>query len=625
MGIEVINQFLSWCCGVTGEFFTGVLLFGVITKLILLPVSLWCHWNQILMVRLLPQLNEAKSIYAADSELLAQTERKLFKEAGYHPFLSLLPVTLQLILLILLLSAVEKQLAGVDSFAAMVPVKDGGISWVMPIFAGVSAALFGWSQNACNPLQREQSRTSQFITNIISISISFFFGLFVMAGISFYWSASNLLSILFQLICNRLLPPAKFINYYRLRKSQIRYNKVRRALHSKMTPEQKKKEREDRKRFFSVANKHIVFYSEASGFYKYFEQIINYLLENSNCIIHYVTSDFHDRIFEMNNPRIKGYFQGPAKLISLFMRMDADIVVMTTPDLGNFHLKRSYVKKDIEYIYTDHAISSTHMTLREHALDNFDTIFCVCDSQVRELRKMEELYHTNRKNLVHCGYGLLDTLMARYANETSAVTPGTKRILIAPSWHEGNILDGVYQEILEQLTKEDYLITVRPHPEYLKRFPHKWAAVTAFCKAEKYQNVVLESDFSSNETIFTSDMVITDWSGIAYEFAFSVLRPVLFINTPMKVINPNYRKVGIEPINITMRDETGISLNISETGKITETVRELFQNPERYREKIIAAREKYVFNAGKSGEVAGRYILERLVEKQQSRRKTLNQ
>ena len=86
MGIEVINQFLSWCCGVTGEFFTGVLLFGVITKLILLPVSLWCHWNQILMVRLLPQLNEAKSIYAADSELLAQTERKLFKEAGYHPF-----------------------------------------------------------------------------------------------------------------------------------------------------------------------------------------------------------------------------------------------------------------------------------------------------------------------------------------------------------------------------------------------------------------------------------------------------------------------------------------------------------------------------------------------------------
>ena len=74
-----------------------------------------------------------------------------------------------------------------------------------------------------------------------------------------------------------------------------------------------------------------------------------------------------------------------------------------------------------------------------------------------------------------------------------------------------------------------------------------------------------------------------------------------------------------------MRDETGISLDISETGKITETVRELFQNPERYREKIIAAREKYVFNAGKSGEAAGRYILERLVEKQQSRRKTLNQ
>ena len=212
--------------------------------------------------------------------------------------------------------------------------------------------------------------------------------------------------------------------------------------------------------------------------------------------------------------------------------------------------------------------------------------------------------------------------MARYADEISNVNQGSKRILIAPSWSEGNILDGVYKDILEHLTGEDYLITVRPQPEYLKRFPHKWADVVAFCKAGKYKNVVLESDFSSNETIFTSDMVITDWSGIAYEFAFSVLRPVLFINTPMKVINPNYRKLGIEPINITMRDETGVSLELSEIGKISETVNALFQNPEQYREKIIAARDKYVFNAGKSGEVAGQYILERLIEKQHARRKT---
>ena len=59
----------------------------------------------------------------------------------------------------------------------------------------------------------------------------------------------------------------------------------------------RKRERADYKRFFSVANKHIVFYSEQNGFYKYFEAIIRELLLRTNLTIHYVTSDPNDGIF----------------------------------------------------------------------------------------------------------------------------------------------------------------------------------------------------------------------------------------------------------------------------------------------------------------------------------------
>ena len=38
------------------------------------------------------------------------------------------------------------------------------------------------------------------------------------------------------------------------------------------------------------------------------------------------------------------------------MKMDADIVVMTMPDLQRYHIKRSLVKKDVEYIYIDHVL-----------------------------------------------------------------------------------------------------------------------------------------------------------------------------------------------------------------------------------------------------------------------------
>ncbi len=33
------------------------------------------------------------------------------------------------------------------------------------------------------------------------------------------------------------------------------------------------------------------------------------------------------------------------------MKMDADIVIMTTPELDNNYIKRSYMRKDIEYIF----------------------------------------------------------------------------------------------------------------------------------------------------------------------------------------------------------------------------------------------------------------------------------
>lgn len=59
------------------------------------------------------------------------------------------------------------------------------------------------------------------------------------------------------------------------------------------------------------------------------------------------------------------------------------------------------------------------------------------------------------------------------------------------------------------------------------------------------KNIEIQTDFSSNDTVFNADLIITDWSGIAYEYAFTTLRPVLYINTPMKIMNPNMRKLGL--------------------------------------------------------------------------------
>ena len=59
-------------------------------------------------------------------------------------------------------------------------------------------------------------------------------------------------------------------------------------------------------------------------------------------------------------------------------------------------------------------------------------------------------------------------------------------------------------------------------------------------------------------------MLITDWSSIGYEYAYTTKKPVVFINTPMKIMNPNYKDIKVEPINIWSREIIGKSLDVND-------------------------------------------------------------
>ena len=125
-----------------------------------------------------------------------------------------------------------------------------------------------------------------------------------------------------------------------------------------------------------------------------------------------MTSDPNDVIFDIakEQKQIKPYFIGENKLISLFLKMDAKIVVMTMPDLDNFHIKRSYVSSDVEYIYMDHGLSSINMLTRKGAVDHFDTVFCAGQHIIDEIKATEEHYGLPHKNLIAYGYGFQDLL-----------------------------------------------------------------------------------------------------------------------------------------------------------------------------------------------------------------------
>ena len=85
------------------------------------------------------------------------------------------------------------------------------------------------------------------------------------------------------------------------------------------------------------------------------------------------------------------------------MKMDADVVVMTMPDIENYHIKRSYIRKDINYVYVPHGMDSLNMTMRTGSMDHYDSVLCTGKIQKEEIEKTEEVYNLPKKELVEWG------------------------------------------------------------------------------------------------------------------------------------------------------------------------------------------------------------------------------
>ena len=685
-----LGTIMGFCYSLISNYGLAITLFTLISKIILLPVSIWTHKNGLKVIKMQPEINRLKVNYYGDKDAIAEKQAELYKREKYNPLASLLPLAIQIIILMGVIEVIYHPLtyllhmdsACVDAYltagqklfridptanpaqlrllsligqgegavlAASIPetwhgslsVLEGfntrflgiDLTWIasemnlvyifIPIATGISALILALVQNRLNPLQREQNTGMQWGTLAFSVGISLFLGYFVPAGVALYWIASNLLTVVQQVILNKLIDPRKVVDYETLEESRKDLETLKKLGESSDPKEDKtlrKREKEDYKRFFSIANKHLVFYSESNGFYKYFGPILEEIFKRSNMTVHYITSDPNDKIFELSklNTRLKAYYIGQRRLITLMMKMDADVVVMTMSDLENYHYKRSYVRKDIWYIYIFHYPLSTHMVLHTGALDHYDEILCVGEFQIPEIRKSEELGELPAKKLEVCGYCQLDSLFKAFKSMEQRAN-GSPRVLIAPSWQEDNILDSCLDDLLNSLLGNGWKVKVRPHPEYMKRYKPRMDSIIERWKEYEGDDLLFETDFTSNESIYTSDVVITDWSGTAAEFSFITLRPCIFINTPPKINNPDYVKLGIEPQELRLRNMIGVSVEIKDIGETGTCVQTLLDHSEEWSDRIRNVRNELIANFPDSAPISAKAILNAVVEQQKAK------
>jgi YidC/Oxa1 family membrane protein insertase len=175
-------------------------------------------------------------------------------------------------------------------------------------------------------------------------------------------------------------------------------------------------------------------------------------------------------------------------------------------------------------------------------------------------------------------------------------------------------MDLCLDEILSQILDKGYVVTVRPHPEYVKRFPQKMKRILERYEDRLGKDFVIQTDFSDGDTVYTSDIVITDWSSIAQEFSFTTKKPSLFINTPMKIMNHAYEKLSCVPQEISIRDKLGVSVDTDKLGTLPDVIAELLMNSRGYKKKITTLLNENVFDVGHGSESGGEYLIARVME-----------
>lgn len=227
----------------------------------------------------------------------------------------------------------------------------------------------------------------------------------------------------------------------------------------------------------------------------------------------------------------------------------ANIIVTATSGIDKDYFKR----RPKALIHMPHSICSLHMIYPEGTFDGYDYLFAVGphhDTEMKEIAKRRSL--ENFVQTMPCGYGKMDLLIEE-SHHHNKHKNGT--ILLAPSWGHLNILESIGYDLCRRILESGYKLIVRPHPMF---FIEKKDFMKSFLETfASYDGFTIETSMDLGHGVFTAEILITDYSGIAQEFSALSKNPVIFVDVPTKVLNPRWKDLEITPIELASRGIIG--------------------------------------------------------------------
>lgn len=204
--------------------------------------------------------------------------------------------------------------------------------------------------------------------------------------------------------------------------------------------------------------------------------------------------------------------------------LNATILFSTTPGLDVYQWKRS---KTVDYYVHIFHTAGEVTRYRMFGIDYYDALLIAGDYQEKDIRDLEALRGLPQKEIVKVGIPFMDEMAKRLEQEGPA-PDHPRTVLLAPTWGPSAIFHVHGGKIIQDLLDTGYHVIVRPHPQSFTSEKERMDKLMEQFPAS--EQLEWNRDTDNFDVLRRSDILISDFSGVVFDFSLIYDKPVIYTN-----------------------------------------------------------------------------------------------
>lgn len=335
----------------------------------------------------------------------------------------------------------------------------------------------------------------------------------------------------------------------------------------------------------------IAIFSEGKNYWGTFRPIVEELLRRGIDFSYY-TMDVKDPALHIDSPHMFSRLYDKDKITSFrkLSSIKAKVLLATTPNIGTPGYPLAKPKNLERMVHVFHDPIGDIAYYAKGSLDHYDDVFLVGVHNEQPIRELEKKRNLTPKVMHVCGVPYLDDYVKKVEFAPKADSEiGKTTVLIASSWGEKGLLKKYGYQFIKDLLDAGYRVIVRPHP-------HSYQAEREFISEVEKKALSWGASWDRNvsgfESMNAADIMISDTSGVRFDFAYVFGKPVV----TMKIEKTAVAGYEAEDLDVVWTDSVAsqIGIEVDSTDKIPEAIGELSAT----KRDLVAWRDAHCANFG---------------------------